>query len=62
MKDASAESALSGFGHVLNRIESRKRLSLTYDQGKEMTEHRRLTRATGVKVCRSHSRMAAWHQ
>ena len=50
MEDASAESALSGFGHVLNRIESQKRLSLTYDQGKEMTDHQRLTRATGVKV------------
>jgi IS30 family transposase len=50
MEDASAESALSGFGQVLNRIESQKRLSLTYDQGKEMTEHQRLTQATGVKV------------
>lgn len=50
MEDASAESALSGFSHVLNRIEAQKRLSLTYDQGKEMTEHQRLTQATGVKV------------
>lgn len=54
MKDASAESALSGFGHVLNCIESQKRLSLTYDQGKGMTEHQRLTLATGVSLlCRS---------
>ena len=50
MEDASAEAALSGFSHVLNRIESQKRLSLTYDQGKEMTEHQRLTQTTGVKV------------
>ena len=50
MNDAGAESALSGFSHVLNRIESQKRLSLTYDQGKEMTEHQRLTESTGVKV------------
>ena len=50
MEDASAESALSGFSHVLNRIGSQKRLSLTYDQGKEMTGHQRLTEATGVKV------------
>ncbi len=50
MKDASAESALSGFSHVLNRIEAQKRLSMTYDQGREMTEHQRLTQATGVKV------------
>jgi len=33
MNDASAESALSGFSHVLNRIEAQQRLSLTYDQG-----------------------------
>ena len=39
-----------GFSHLLSRIESQKRLSLTYDQGKEMTEHQRLTQATGVKV------------
>lgn len=50
MDDASAESALSGFSRVLKRIEAQKRLSLTYDQGREMSEHQRLTDATGVKV------------
>jgi IS30 family transposase len=50
MPDASAESALSGFSHMFNRIEAQKRLSLTYDQGREMAAHQRLTEATGVKV------------
>jgi IS30 family transposase len=50
MQDASAESALTGFSRVLNRIEAQKRLSMTYDQGREMAEHKRLTEATGVKV------------
>jgi len=50
MENATAEAALSGFSHVLNRIEAQTRLSLTYDQGKEMTTHQRLTAATGVKV------------
>jgi IS30 family transposase len=50
MEDASAESALSGFSHVLNRIEAQTRLSVTYDQGREMAAHQRLTKATGVKV------------
>jgi len=39
MDNASAEAALSGFSHVLNRIEAQTRLSLTYDQGREMAAH-----------------------
>ena len=50
MDNASAEAAVQGFGHVLERIEAQKRLSLTYDQGKEMTHHAQLTEKTGVKV------------
>jgi IS30 family transposase len=50
MENASAEAALGGFSHVLNRIDAQKRLSLTYDQGREMAAHQRLTEATGVKV------------
>ena len=50
MDNASAEAALSGFSHVLNRIEAQRRLLLTYDQGREMAAHQRLTAATGVKV------------
>jgi IS30 family transposase len=50
MDNASAEAALSGFSHVLNRIDGQRRLSMTYDQGREMTAHQRLTEATGVKV------------
>ena len=50
MEDTSAESAVEGFSRVLNRVEAQKRLSLTYDQGREMSEHRPLTEATGLKV------------
>lgn len=50
MENATAEATLDGFSHVLNRIEAQKRLSLTYDQGREMAAHQRLTEATGVKV------------
>jgi IS30 family transposase len=50
MENVSAEAALAGFSRVLNRIEAQKRLSLTYDQGREMAAHERLTEATGVNV------------
>lgn len=50
MEDASAASAVKSFGLVLNRIEAQKRLSMTYDQGKEMAGHQQLAADTGIKV------------
>ena len=50
MRDASAPAAVKGFSTVLNRIDAQRRLSLTYDQGREMAQHERLTKITGVKV------------
>lgn len=47
---ASADEAEKGFGFVLNRIDSQRRLSMTYDQGKEMACHERLSEKTGIKV------------
>jgi IS30 family transposase len=57
MEDATAASALAGFTANLNSIAAPLRQSFTYDQGKEMTRHRELTAATGVKVyfCDPHS-------
>lgn len=50
MEDASAVSAVKSFGFVLNRIEAKKRLLMTYDQGKEMAGHQQLASDTGIKV------------
>ncbi len=50
LDSAAAEATVSGFSQVLGRIEAQKRLSLTYDQGREMAGHQRLTEMTGVKV------------
>ena len=50
MENASAAAALEGFSRVLNGVPERMRKSLTYDQGKEMSEHRQLTERTGVAV------------
>lgn len=45
-----ADYAVKGFSRVLTRIETQKRLSMTYDRGKEMAKHEDLTEKTGVKV------------
>jgi len=50
MSGTGAEAALDGFSSVLARIDAQHRLSMTYDQGKEMARHKELTRNTGVQV------------
>lgn len=50
MKDATAEAAVTAFGSVLNRIDAQQRLSMTYDPGREMAQHERLSAITGVAV------------
>jgi IS30 family transposase len=57
MEDATAASALAGFSAKLNSIAAPLRLSLTYDQGKELSRHKDLTAQTGVKIyfCDPHS-------
>ena len=50
LDNASAASVVKGFGQVLLRIAAQQRLSLTYDQGREMAAHQKLTEGTGMKV------------
>ena len=50
MDNASAAAALEGFSRVLNGIPEPMRKTLTYDQGKEMSEHKQLSERTGVAV------------
>jgi len=50
MENASADAAVAGFSAVLNRIEAQRRLSMTYDQGREMAQHERLAELTGIAV------------
>ena len=50
VEGATAPAALEGFSRVLNGVPEPMRKSLTYDQGKEMSEHQRLTERTGVAV------------
>ena len=57
MKDASADAALAGFSRGLRRVPEALRVSLTYDQGKEMARHAELARTLKIKVyfCDPHS-------
>jgi transposase, IS30 family len=50
VENGSALAALEGFSRVLNGVPEPLRKTLTYDQGKEMSEHKRLTDMTGVAV------------
>ena len=50
MENASAAAALEGFSRILNDEPQPMCKSLTYDQGKEMSEHKQLSERTGVAV------------
>lgn len=50
LDNASAAAAVTGFSTVLNRVAAQRRLSMTYDQGREMAHHARLSELTGVTV------------
>ncbi|MES2207131.1 MAG: IS30 family transposase [Pseudomonadota bacterium] len=50
MEDGTAQSAVIGFSTVLQRIEVGMRKTLTYDRGKEMSQHKQLTEQTGMAV------------
>jgi IS30 family transposase len=55
--DASTETVTSKIAEQIVRLPEHLRLSLTWDQGKEMSQHRQFTVATGVRVyfCDPHS-------
>ena len=56
-KDASTETVTAKIGEQIIRLPEQLRLSLTWDQGREMARHREFTVATGVQVyfCDPHS-------
>ena len=56
-KPASAASVLQAFTNKLLGIAQPMRLSMTYDQGREMSMHKKLSEQTGIAVyfCDSHS-------
>lgn len=57
MKDATADTALSSFSRGLSKVPKTMRVSMTYDQGKEMARHAELADRLNIKVyfCDPHS-------
>jgi IS30 family transposase len=54
LDDGRAETTAQGFADILNRFQTPMRLSLTYDQGREMARHQWLAQQTGIKVYFAH--------
>src|SRR5664279_5764201 len=50
LTDAKASTTRDGFVEGMLRIPAPLRLTMTYDQGKEMARHRELAVATGIRV------------
>jgi IS30 family transposase len=61
LDNAKAITTAQAFTKILNRFESQKRRSMTYDQGTEMAHHETLTELTGVDVYFAHPH-APWER
>ena len=54
LSNGTAQATAEGFGTILQRFDQDMRRSLTYDQGREMAQHAKLTEKTGIKVYFAH--------
>ena len=54
LDNATAHCTANGFIGVLKRVDAQLRLTLTYDQGREMADHAHLSRQTGMAVFFAH--------
>jgi IS30 family transposase len=61
LSDAKADTVAKGFSTVLKRFKSQMRLSMTYDQGSEMSLHKTLTKTAKVAVYFAHPH-APWER
>ena len=56
LKDKSAEAVRKAFTREIKKLPKELRLSLTYDQGREMAQHKQLSIDTGMTVYFAHPR------
>jgi transposase, IS30 family len=54
LKSRKAEEVAKAFAKAVKRMPKEMKLSLTYDQGREMAKHKLFTKMTGVKVFFAH--------
>jgi len=54
LDNATAEHTAQRFGLVLNRLDAAMRLSMTYDNGKEMAHHQSLSQSADIQVFFAH--------
>lgn len=54
LKEKDAKSVRRAFAKEMKKLPAQMRLTLTYDRGKEMAEHRLFTKQTGIKVYFAH--------
>ncbi len=54
LDNATAEHTVERFGQALNRFDAAMRLSMTYDNGREMAQHKALSESAGIKVYFAH--------
>jgi IS30 family transposase len=54
LENGRAETAADAFAEILHRFDAAMRLSMTYDQGREMARHENLSERTGLKVYFAH--------
>ena len=56
VKNREAETVAKAFAKEIKKLPQQMKLSMTYDQGREMAKHKLFTEATGVKVYFAHPR------
>ncbi|MEK6848819.1 MAG: IS30 family transposase, partial [Nanoarchaeota archaeon] len=56
LKNREAETVALAFAKEVKKLPKQMKLSMTYDQGREMAKHKLFTEATGVKVYFAHPR------
>jgi len=56
LKSKKANEVRAAFSREMKRLPKQMRISLTYDQGREMAEHKLFTKQTKIKVYFAHAR------